>query len=325
MNLSIADMLTYRRAHDSAGEEAFIARYVAPVAAPVRAEDGTAHAYVAAIPDDGGQVPRVAFCAHTDSVHNRTLLHERQKVAFDSVRVEYFVADAKQRDCLGADDAAGCYVLLRMLAAGVPGRYVFFRGEERGGIGSAWITENRPDLFADVDHAIQFDRKGTHSIITEMACGRTCSDEFAEALAAVLGIGHVSDNTGSFTDTAHLAAIVPECTNVSVGYEHEHSARETLNASYLERLTEACIDAFMSPRAALPVVREAGDFGGDDVDNDWPWEDASDYVPRRELIAALCSVTRALGRLLPIDGSDEEAADVYTDAIDLIGLLADSP
>jgi hypothetical protein len=254
--MNVADMLTYRRAHDSAGELEFIARYIAPVAAPVAAPDGTIHAYTATV----GDAPTVAFCAHTDSVHNRQNPATRQPVAYDTARGEYFVKDEKQRDCLGADNAAGCYVLLRMLAARVPGRYFFFRGEERGGIGSGWIADNRADLFAGINAAIQFDRRATHSVITNMACGRTCSDEFADSLADILNMGHERDPTGSFTDTANLAAIVAECTNVSVGYDREHSQHEILDARYLERLTRACIHAFKRGDAPLVIVRAPGDF-----------------------------------------------------------------
>lgn len=258
--LSLDAMLTYRRAHDSAGEAAFIARYIAPLARPVKALDGTVHAYTVTI----GKAPRFAFCAHTDSVHNRQNPAIFQRVAFDTVRGEYFVADPKQRDCLGADNAAGCYVLLKMMEARVPGAYWFFRGEERGGIGSGWVTDNRPDLFAGIDAAIGFDRRGTNSIITEMMVGRTCSDEFADSLGDLLGLRHSPDPTGSFTDTANLAAIVPECTNVSVGYESEHSAHETLNRDYLQRLVAACVRGFAG-EPVLVLDREPGDFQGSEI------------------------------------------------------------
>jgi hypothetical protein len=251
----LESMLTYRRAHDSPGEAAFIQRFIAPVAQPLTAPCGTVHAYAVRV----GVGSRIAFCAHTDSVHNRQNPAVHQRVAFDSVRGEYFVADPKQRDCLGADNAAGCYVLLRMIEHRVPGLYLFFRGEERGGIGSGWLCENRPELFVGIDAAIGFDRRGTNSIITEMMVGRTCSDAFADSLADELRLRHSPDPTGSFTDTANLAALVPECTNVSVGYENEHSADETLDAAYVERLVAACVDAF-TVTPALHIEREPGDF-----------------------------------------------------------------
>jgi hypothetical protein len=265
--MHIADMLTYRRAHDSQGEREFIARYIAPVAHPVADANGAVMAYALKI----GQ-SRYCFSAHTDSVHNRQNDSARQPVAFDAHLREYIVGDASQRDCLGADNAAGCYVLLKMIGARVPGLYVFFRGEERGGIGSSWIAENARDLFSGIDAAIAFDRKGTSSIITEMACGKTCSDAFANSLGDALGLGHAPDPTGSFTDTANLAEFIAECTNVSCGYANEHSSAESLDAEYLERLADACIATFSSD-CELVIEREPGDFNS----REWSQWQEPDY------------------------------------------------
>lgn len=256
----LAEMLTYRRPHDSLGEQQFIDRYIAPHTTPVTdPKDGTVHAYTVRIPLPGGAQSGAVFCAHTDSVHNRQNPEPRQKVSYDSARREFFISDPAQRDCLGADDAAGCYVMLRMIEDNVPGLYVFFRGEERGGIGSSYVADHRPDIFEHSQYAIQFDRRGTRSIITHMMVGRTCSDAFAESLADLLDMGHVCDPTGSFTDTANLAGILPECTNISIGYENEHSRDETLNAGYVHALTAAMIRAF-STAPLLDGDRHPGDY-----------------------------------------------------------------
>lgn len=282
----MGDMLSFRRRYESAGEQAFIDKYILPLGVNtvsgerearrsdkrklqavgpngvVEAEQVTEqvqylmtdHAYTLEILHPDGRHPTVAFCAHTDSVHNPRDLTVKQRVAYDPNTATFMVADDKQVDCLGADDAAGCYVLIRMIEAGVPGRYVFFRGEEVGGIGSRFVAEYRQDVLEGITAAIQFDRRGTNSIITEMACGPTCSEEFALALADALGMDHEPDPTGSFTDTAVLIGLVPECTNVSVGYEDEHSARETLDWDYVLRLTQACIDAFSGDGVDLPCT-----------------------------------------------------------------------
>lgn len=263
----IGEMLSYRRPHDSPGEQEFVDRYILPlgptlVIEPASKRDSrpeAVHAYVLRIEGSDLQNER-AFCAHVDSVHNRQQTHTRQSVGYDSFLDQFFVPDDKQRDCLGADDAAGVYVLLRMIEAGVPGLYVFFRGEERGGIGSSYVEEVRPDVFDGITQAIQFDRRGTRSIITNMMCGMTCSDTFAVALGEALGMGHEPDDSGSFTDTANLASIVAECTNVSVGYDWEHSSHETLEAGYLVELADRCIDVFGREDLALPIVRAPGQF-----------------------------------------------------------------
>ena len=273
----MGDMLTYRRRYESEGEQLFIDKYILPLGVDTitgereirrsderklrTVTDGVMveasqtveqvhtlmvdHAYTLTITHPDGQEPTVAFCAHTDSVHNPRDPATRQRVAFDPNTGEFVVGDTAQVDCLGADDAAGCYVLIRMIEAGVPGRYVFFRGEEVGGIGSQFVAQHRKDVFDGIEAAIQFDRRGTESIITEMFNGPTCSNTFALSLAAALGMGHAPDPTGSFTDTANLTGIVTECTNVSVGYENEHSRFETLDWTYLQRLTDACITTFL--------------------------------------------------------------------------------
>ena len=243
MNI-LAEMLTYRRAHDSAGEAEFIDRFILPLDPSIIADkQGTVHAYTVTVPGN----KRALFAAHTDSVHNRQLPATRQTIGFDTTRQEFFVNNPKQRDCLGADDAAGVYVLTEMIAAQVPGTYMFFRGEERGGIGSDYVSRHCMEWLNEFNYAIQFDRRGTSSIITQMMVGRTCSDAFARSLADVLGMGHKPDPTGSFTDTANLSAIIPECTNISIGYENEHSQYETLDAGYLLALTAAMIAKFKTP------------------------------------------------------------------------------
>ena len=54
-------------------------------------------------------------------------------------------------------------------------------------------------------------------------------------------MNHRSDSTGSFTDTANYDHIIPECTNMSVGYFGAHTARETQLLDYLVRLKDAFI------------------------------------------------------------------------------------
>jgi hypothetical protein len=49
------------------------------------------------------------------------------------------------------------------------------------------------------------------------------------------------DPTGVFTDSANFIDLIPECTNVSVGYFNEHTHNEIQNITYLEQLAEACV------------------------------------------------------------------------------------
>ena len=162
---------------------------------------------------------------------------------------------------LGADDKLGIYTMCKLIEAGVEGFYVFHVGEECGGIGSNFLATTHPELFRGYDHCVAFDRKGYNDIITNQSGGRCCSDEFAAALAKQMN-EHLppqspmkGDPTGSFTDSANYTQLIPECTNVAVGYFAQHTAREHFDLEWLERhFIPAILKVDWS---ALPVVREA--------------------------------------------------------------------
>ena len=171
---------------------------------------------------------------------------------------------------LGADDKAGLTVLLYMIEKKVPGLYYFFIGEEVGCIGSSKLASFD---WSDITKVVSFDRRGTTSIITEQLYGRCCSDEFANSLAEALNSTGMSlemepDDTGILTDSAQFVEIVPECTNISVGYYNEHTVNEIQDIEFLARLCQACVKIDWE---SLPIVRIPGE---DDDFNDSPgWDD----------------------------------------------------
>ena len=159
---------------------------------------------------------------------------------------------------LGADDASGIYIMLRMIEAGVPGDYYFFHSEEVGGIGSQMLADYEGARLSRYKRAVAFDRCGTGSIITHQMGERCCSDVFANELSTRLRqidktLTYYGDNTGVFTDTANFMDFIPECTNISVGYYDEHTVRERQDVPHLEKLVEACIEVSWSN---LPTVRD---------------------------------------------------------------------
>ncbi len=184
------------------------------------------------IDNEDGTPSRTLWSCHTDSVHNRGGF---QTVHFNPLDDKFSTPDGS---CLGGDDNSGTYVMLELIRNKVPGLYIFHRAEEVGGRGSAWIAENSEEMLKKYDRAIAFDRKDVHSIITHQASRRCCSEAFADDLGEKLGMNHRSDPTGSFTDTANYDHIIPECTNMSVGYFSAHSARETQLLDYIVKLTE---------------------------------------------------------------------------------------
>ena len=143
---------------------------------------------------------------------------------------------------LGADDKAGMTIILYMIEKNVPGLYYFFVGEEVGCIGST-AASKRIDFFSNYNKIISFDRRGTESIITHQTSLRSCSDEFADSLSkefAKHNLNLEKDDTGVYTDSAEFTGIIPECTNISVGYYKEHTHDECQDIEFLEKLTKSC-------------------------------------------------------------------------------------
>lgn len=290
---TLLDMVSYRRPHMSAAEEEFIERFISPLN-PTSLLDPTdlPMCYMVEVAADNGGTPPIIFSSHVDTVHRNS---GRQKVCFDANMGLIYKDD---KEPLGADDAAGVWLLLQMIEANVPGRYLFHRGEECGGKGSKVVAQHHKDILEGVKYAVAFDRKADCSIITYQRGGRCCSDTFATALGARITarMPHHSgkprytlapDDTGVYTDTAEYTSVIPECTNVSVGYYDEHTGNESLDLEYLLALRDAVIDHAMwldlpAERDPSKVESKWGKYGGGSYgssyggyygrDNDW-WDD----------------------------------------------------
>ena len=158
---------------------------------------------------------------------------------------------------LGADDKAGVTIMLWMINHKVPGLYYFFIGEEVGCIGSGLAAKSITDFKDKYDRIISFDRRDVGSVITHQSWARCCSNEFADELAnqlnsAGLGLEYKKDDGGVYTDSAEFVDIIPECTNLSVGYYKEHTTTESQDIEHLKRLAEACLKVDWDN---LPTVR----------------------------------------------------------------------
>lgn len=256
----LLEMLTLTRCHGSEGEELFVRNFIMPLEPHLyRDPNGNILAYVVEVNAGSELTPMkspILFSSHVDTVHAMTD-PVRQSVLYDEESAFAYKDDKRP---LGADDAAGVWLMRRMIEARVPGTYIFHRGEERGGIGSRGMLAHYEHFLAGFTHAIAFDRRGQESIITEQMGGPCASDEFALALGNLIyGADNTldlkPDDTGIFTDTANYTTIIPECTNISIGYENEHSGDEILDVDYLRRLTRAFIEVF-SNSPQLPAKRD---------------------------------------------------------------------
>lgn len=229
--LTLAEMLRYRRPHASASERKFINRFIRPLG--VTFDDyGNMWKRIGPAPS------KVLWSAHTDSVHTKS---GKQELVASQCGKYIRLAKPAKGDCLGADNAAGVWMLREMILAGVPGLYVFFRNEERGRVGSEHFAKHSSEVWKGCQAAIAFDRRDVASIITHQMPGRTCSDAFAQSLAKALDLGHQLDDGGTYTDTASFYDVIAECTNVSAGFDWEHSAREELDWQYLVSLRNAML------------------------------------------------------------------------------------
>lgn len=249
------EILTYKRPAGSATNHDFNKKFlIEEIGASYMKGVGNV---IKIIPKEDGSESKTLFSCHTDTVHSQG---GRQVVSYDQDLDAAYVEPTpgqKWGECLGADNGAGVFILMQMVKAKIPGTYLFHFGEEKGCIGSKEIAQESAEWLAKFDRAVAFDRRNNTSVITKQRSSRCCSDEFGLALGKMLNdacadFKYVNDPTGVWTDTASYTAIIPECTNVSVGYMSEHSDQETLDLEHLMRLRDAVLKVDWE---ALPTKR----------------------------------------------------------------------
>lgn len=198
-----------------------------------------------------GEDPTTMFACHLDTccVKHQPVKH---------IHTDQFIK-TNGKTILGADDKAGMVVVLYMIEKNIPGLYYFFRGEEVGCVGSSDLADQWAQLtmFNNIKKIISFDRRGTNSVVTHQLYGRCCSDDFAKELSNRLNLTENlqfrPDPTGILTDSAQFTNLVPECTNISVGYYHEHTNEECQDINFLQRLCKSVENVDWE---TLPVVRD---------------------------------------------------------------------
>jgi len=231
----LIDMLKYKRPANSVDVSLFIERYIEPVCNKHGGFYDEEQNYIVKI----GKETRVLFSSHTDTVHVSGGI---QKLSVNGDYIKLHRTETS--NCLGADDTTGVWLMLEMIRANVSGLYIFHASEEIGGIGSSYIARYNPSLVAGIDFCIAFDRKDIASVITHQGGARCCSDEFSASLMDLLPIGYRNDTGGTFTDSANYTDIIPECTNVSIGYFDQHTNKEMQSISHAMLLRESmlCFD-----------------------------------------------------------------------------------
>lgn len=215
-----------------------------------------------------GEKPSTMFTCHLDTADS---VQKRVNHIFDGNMIRTDGASI-----LGADDKAGMTVISYMIGKEIPGLYYFFLGEEVGCVGSRKVASTwKVNPFSEhITKCVSFDRRGTDSIITYQMFGRCCSEVFALELAKRMNdtgndMKMRPDNTGILTDSAKFMDLIPECTNISVGYYNEHTPRECQDIEFLKRLCRTVVDIDWE---TLPIERDQNSS-----DNDWGYDDEDDW------------------------------------------------
>ncbi len=273
------DLIQYRRPYDTKTDNLFadaLAEYITTALGYDVTRDKVGNIFVRV-----GTNPSTAFTAHTDTVHN---MGGVQTIGIDDTLLHAVVNDPIS-NCLGADDTTGIVILLELMRAGTDAVYCFFRGEEVGGVGS---SEASTDLYNSngghpmngVNKVVSFDRRGYSDVITHQGHGNCASDTFASSLAYQLnmsGLTYRADDSGIYTDSAEFMEDISECTNISVGYDNEHTRDEFQDLGFLfDYLIPAVLEVNWG---SLPCLRDPKDY----MSNAWGgWgNDYPEYKPTK--------------------------------------------
>jgi len=202
--------------------------------------------YIVVVPGEGQRIMWTAHCDTADS--HPTLVNLKFKNGMLST---------DRKSILGADDKVGCAIMAMMIRSGCPGTYCFFAGEEVGCVGSEKFADDTEML--DYDCCISLDRRGYDSVITHQCGRRTASDEWANSLGKIISqytegvIDMSADPTGVFTDSREFRDLIPECTNLSVGYFNQHTHDEKTNVDFSFVLCMALIHMVHDGVVPTPV------------------------------------------------------------------------
>jgi len=177
---------------------------------------------------------RTMFAAHLDTVEKKG---QEGKIPIE-ITPSGIVRSIEHNAVMGVDDGGGVAMIVSFLLAGIPALYLFTQGEECGGL-PAKFAINDPWVH-DLDRCIAFDRKGTKDIVADQARGILASRTFVEDLSSRLGMGH-SWAIGSYTDSSEFYNQIKEIVNISIGYEANHTAWETLDYNYFKALRKVCL------------------------------------------------------------------------------------
>lgn len=227
-------------------------------------QNNNVHIYVYTKDEDGRlRDSRIMWSCHLDTAD-----YHPEHVTFlrsvDKAGDEIIETDGKT--LLGADCKIGAAIMIKMIEARIPGWYAFFAGEESGRVGSDALARRLAEKMKSEevslpDICIAFDRYGTDEIITHQMGRRTCSQTFALALASIFNrreeFLYKPSDRGSYTDSYSFCGLIPECTNIAVGYQSQHTHYEEQNITHAEKLLATILE-HRALFEMLPADRDPG-------------------------------------------------------------------
>lgn len=162
-----------------------------------------------------GEIP-IALVAHMDTVFQKPV----ENLYYDARKGVLWSPEG-----LGADDRAGVFAILKILQSGLRPSVIFTVDEEKGGLGAAALSEITCPI-PNLKYMIELDRRGTNDCVF-YDCYVPEFIDYVESFG-------FCEQWGSFSDISYLMPGWEICgVNLSVGYEDEHSAVETLRINPL--------------------------------------------------------------------------------------------
>jgi putative aminopeptidase FrvX len=180
--------------------------------------------YILLIATKNQRKKRTLLNSHLDTINDSYNIKLESVSCYDDF---YYLNKKDKGVCLGADDRAGVWIMLKLLKANNTNyNYLFTCDEERGGVGvdnfvGSQIATKLQDFTTCV---VGLDRRGSNEIATY-------NRDNSDLNACFLSEGY-SNFVGSYSDCATLSDFYRvACVNLSIGYNNEHTRQETLDFS----------------------------------------------------------------------------------------------
>ena len=176
---------------------------------------------------------------------------------------------------LGGDDRAGVYIMLELMKKDLSNSYdyIFFCDEEIGGLGSSYYSKTFTPELEQYTCFISLDRRGKNDVATY---GYDNTD-----LIQVFEDRGYKEAFGSYTDCVECSEESKiACVNLSVGYDNEHTSRETQDITIIDKV----IELLSNKEVISSLSKETFEY--EEVDR-WTYSYDDIYDMEQEYIAEL--------------------------------------